>query len=158
MRIAITGGAGFIGSHLAEAFLEKGDEVSIIDDLSTGSLENIRFLQQDPAYGKRFTVIVDTILNPRAMAELIGSADRVYHLAAAVGGALHSGKPPGVDQDQHPGGRNGAGPMRQVQQAGVHRIVFRGLRQALARAPCGNRQTLSTDRRTNPDGATRRPS
>ena len=85
MRIAITGGAGFIGSHLAEAFLEKGDEVSIIDDLSTGSLENIRFLQQDPAYEKRFTVIVDTILNPRAMAELIGSADRVYHLAAAVG-------------------------------------------------------------------------
>ena len=45
MRVAITGGAGFIGSHLTEFFLEKGDEVSIIDDLSTGSMENIRFLQ-----------------------------------------------------------------------------------------------------------------
>ena len=46
MRILITGGAGFIGSHLAEAYLERGDEVYIIDDLSTGSMDNIRFLQE----------------------------------------------------------------------------------------------------------------
>ncbi len=85
MRVAITGGAGFIGSHLVEAFLERGDEVAIIDDLSTGSLENIRFLQENPDYGKRFSVFIDTILNPRVMAELIGSADQVFHLAAAVG-------------------------------------------------------------------------
>ncbi len=85
MRVAITGGAGFIGSHLAEALLARGDQVSIIDDLSTGSLDNIRFLQRIPEYDKRLAVHIDTILNPRAMAELIGSADRVYHLAAAVG-------------------------------------------------------------------------
>ncbi len=48
MRVLITGGAGFIGSHLAEAYLEKGDDVYIIDDLSTGSMDNIRFLQEDP--------------------------------------------------------------------------------------------------------------
>jgi UDP-glucose 4-epimerase len=47
MRVLITGGAGFIGSHLAEAYLESGDDVYIIDDLSTGSMDNIRFLQED---------------------------------------------------------------------------------------------------------------
>ncbi len=50
MRILITGGAGFIGSHLAEAYLERGDDVYIIDDLSTGSMDNIRFLQEVPQH------------------------------------------------------------------------------------------------------------
>jgi UDP-glucose 4-epimerase len=85
MRVLITGGAGFIGSHLAEAYLEKGDEVYIIDDLSTGSLENIEFLQKDDRLGDRLFVHIDTILNHETMLELVGICDTVFHLAAAVG-------------------------------------------------------------------------
>jgi UDP-glucose 4-epimerase len=85
MRVLITGGAGFIGSHLAEAYLEKGDEVYIIDDLSTGSLENIEFLQKDDRFRDRIFVHIDTILNHETMLELVGICDTVFHLAAAVG-------------------------------------------------------------------------
>jgi UDP-glucose 4-epimerase len=85
MRVLITGGAGFIGSHLAEAYLEKGDEVYIIDDLSTGSLENIEFLQKDDRLRDRLFVHIDTILNHETMLELVGICDTVFHLAAAVG-------------------------------------------------------------------------
>ena len=85
MRVLITGGAGFIGSHLAEAYLEKGDEVYIIDDLSTGSLENIEFLQKDDRLRDRLFVHIDTILNHEIMLELVGICDTVFHLAAAVG-------------------------------------------------------------------------
>lgn len=85
MRVVITGGAGFIGSHLASAYLQKGMEVAIIDNLSTGSVENILYLQKNPEHQKLLSVTIDTILNPLAMAELIGSADLVFHLAAAVG-------------------------------------------------------------------------
>lgn len=85
MRVLITGGAGFIGSHLAEAHLEKGDEIYIIDDLSTGSIENIRFLQDEPAYKSKLFVHTNTILNHDLMLELTGICDIVYHLAAAVG-------------------------------------------------------------------------
>ncbi len=85
MRILITGGAGFIGSHLAEAHLEKGDEVYIIDDLSTGSMDNIRFLQDNPDYKDKIFVHINTILNHDLMLELTGICDMVYHLAAAVG-------------------------------------------------------------------------
>ncbi|MFW5854292.1 MAG: GDP-mannose 4,6-dehydratase [Thermodesulfobacteriota bacterium] len=85
MRVLITGGAGFIGSHLAEACLENGDEVYIIDDLSTGALENIKALQRDERFKSRFFVHIDSILNPNLMLELIGTCDKVYHLAAAVG-------------------------------------------------------------------------
>jgi UDP-glucose 4-epimerase len=85
MRILITGGAGFIGSHLAEAYLHKGDEVYIIDDLSTGSMENIKFLQEDKRYKDRIFVTIDTILNHEALLELVGICDVVFHLAAAVG-------------------------------------------------------------------------
>lgn len=85
MRVLITGGAGFIGSHLAEAYLEKGDEVYIIDDLSTGSMGNIEFLQRDDRFRDRIFVHIDTILNHETMLELVGICDTVYHLAAAVG-------------------------------------------------------------------------
>lgn len=85
MRVLITGGAGFIGSHLAEACLERGDEVYIIDDLSTGSFNNIEPLQQDPRYKDRLFVHIDTILNHDLMLELIGTCEVVFHLAAAVG-------------------------------------------------------------------------
>ena len=85
MRILITGGAGFIGSHLAESYLQRGDDVYIIDDLSTGSMDNIRFLQEDPRYKNKIFVHINTILNHDMMLELTGICDVVYHLAAAVG-------------------------------------------------------------------------
>jgi UDP-glucose 4-epimerase len=85
MRILITGGAGFIGSHLAMAHLEKGDEVYVIDDLSTGSMENINDFLENEDYGPRLFFSHDSILNHEKMVELVGICDRVYHLAAAVG-------------------------------------------------------------------------
>jgi len=85
MRILITGGAGFIGSHLTQAHLKKGDEVYVIDDLSTGSFENIKHLTEDKDHGSRLFFAQDTILNHEKMVELVGICDRVYHLAAAVG-------------------------------------------------------------------------
>ena len=81
MRTLITGGAGFIGSYLAEAYLSRGDEVYVIDDLSTGSLENINPLLKNP----RFRFTNDTILNRDVMLELTGICDVIVHLAAAVG-------------------------------------------------------------------------
>ncbi|MGD9009128.1 MAG: GDP-mannose 4,6-dehydratase [Desulfobacteraceae bacterium] len=85
MRVLITGGAGFIGSHLAEAYLKRGDEVYIIDDLSTGSLDNISHLKETSSYQKRLFVHIDTILNRDTLLELVGTCDVVHHLAAAVG-------------------------------------------------------------------------
>lgn len=85
MRILITGGAGFIGSHLAEACLERGDDVYIIDDLSTGSLANIQPLLDNPKYEDAIFFVQGTILNTETMLELVGTCDRVVHLAAAVG-------------------------------------------------------------------------
>jgi len=81
LRLLITGGAGFIGSHLAEAYLERGDEVSIIDDLSTGSIENIQHLKKHP----RFDYTIESVRNAPVLAELVDRADVVIHLAAAVG-------------------------------------------------------------------------
>ncbi|HYX29511.1 MAG TPA: GDP-mannose 4,6-dehydratase [Pyrinomonadaceae bacterium] len=81
MRVLITGGAGFIGSHLSDAYLERGEEVFIIDDLSTGSFENIRHLKDHP----RFHYTIDSVHNQPVTAELVDQCDVVFHLAAAVG-------------------------------------------------------------------------
>src|SRR5918994_655215 len=81
MRVLITGGAGFIGSHLAVALLERGDEVSVLDNLSTGSIDNIAHLKAHP----RFHYTIDTVSNEPVLAELIDRCDIVVHLAAAVG-------------------------------------------------------------------------
>lgn len=81
MRVLITGGAGFIGSHLADAYLQRGDEVFIIDDLSTGRIENIRHLKDNP----RFHYTIESVLNHPVTAELVDQCDVVFHLAAAVG-------------------------------------------------------------------------
>ncbi len=81
MRAFITGGAGFIGSHLAEALLASGHEVSILDDLSTGSIHNIEHLKGRP--GLRYAV--DSVTNEPLLAELVDDCDVVFHLAAAVG-------------------------------------------------------------------------
>jgi UDP-glucose 4-epimerase len=81
LRHLITGGAGFIGSHLAEALLARGDEVFILDDLSTGSVENVRHLKTH----ERFHYFFDSITNKHLLAELVDESDVVFHLAAAVG-------------------------------------------------------------------------
>jgi UDP-glucose 4-epimerase len=81
MRVLITGGAGFVGSHLSEAFLERGDEVFILDNLSTGSIDNVVHLKENP----RFHYTIDTVTNEPVLAELIDRCDIVVHLAAAVG-------------------------------------------------------------------------
>lgn len=85
MRVLITGGAGFIGSHLTEAYLEREDEVHIIDDLSTGSIDNIRHLQKNEQYKDRLCVHINTIMNHDLLLEVVGTCDVVFHLAAAVG-------------------------------------------------------------------------
>ncbi len=81
MRYLITGGAGFIGSHLAELFLQRGDHVVLLDNLSTGSMENIRHLKGSD----RMQYFLDSLDNRQLLAELVDEADVIVHLAAAVG-------------------------------------------------------------------------
>ncbi len=81
MKILITGGAGFIGSHLSDKFLAEGHEVTVIDDLSTGRYSNIAHLEDHAG----FRLIIDTVLNAGLMERLIRDTDRVYHMASAVG-------------------------------------------------------------------------
>lgn len=81
MKVLITGGAGFIGSHLAELYLQERHQVFVIDDLSTGSIENIEHLKPNP----NFYYYLDTITNRQLLRELIDKCDLIVHLAAAVG-------------------------------------------------------------------------
>ena len=81
MKALITGGAGFVGSHLAEALVARGDEVFVLDNLSTGSIENIEHLKGHP----RFHYAVESVTNEPVTAELVDRVDVVFHLAAAVG-------------------------------------------------------------------------
>ena len=81
MKILITGGAGFIGSHLAERLLNDGQHVYIIDNLSTGRYSNIRHLTKNP----KFSYTIDSVLNREVLEKLVAKVDQIYHLAAAVG-------------------------------------------------------------------------
>src|SRR6185295_7113352 len=81
MKVLITGGAGFIGSHLAARCLREGWKVSVIDDLSTGAFENIAVLKSSPA----FSYTIDSVFHAPVVGELVDSVDVVVHLAAAVG-------------------------------------------------------------------------
>jgi UDP-glucose 4-epimerase len=81
MRALLTGGAGFVGSHLADALLERGHGVLVIDDLSTGSMDNIAHLKGRPG----FEYVIGTVMNEPLVAELVDRCDVVFHLAAAVG-------------------------------------------------------------------------
>ncbi len=83
-KALITGGAGFIGSHLAELLVEDGWEVWALDDLSTGSLDNVELLREEA----RFHLVVDSVLSRTVVNELVNKVDVVYHLAAAVGPRL----------------------------------------------------------------------
>ncbi len=89
MRVLITGGAGFIGSHLAEALLEARHEVFVLDDLSTGSIDNIAHLKGRPG----FHYTIDTVFNDHLVAEMVDRADTIFHFAAAVGVKLIVQKP-----------------------------------------------------------------
>lgn len=103
MNILITGGAGFIGSHLVDRLLEMGDEVYAIDDLSTESLTNVKQRQDQ----KKFHLIVDTILNEAVTNALISGCDQIYHLAAAVGVKLIMNKPVKTIETNVKGDRDG---------------------------------------------------
>ena len=81
MKVLVTGGAGYIGSHLVDALVKRGDEVLVVDNLSTGKIENIRHLLGQPA----FHFINDSILNESLLERFVPSMDRIFHLAAAVG-------------------------------------------------------------------------
>jgi len=89
MKILITGGAGFIGSHLADKLIGQGHEITAIDNLSTGRYSNVEHLEGH----ERFRLIIDTVLNERLMEELIRETDRVYHMASAVGVRLIMERP-----------------------------------------------------------------
>lgn len=80
-RALITGGAGFIGSHLSDLLLRRGWQVDVLDDLSTGAIENVRHLRENPA----FSYTIDSCHREAVVAELVDQADVVFHLAAAVG-------------------------------------------------------------------------
>jgi UDP-glucose 4-epimerase len=81
MRVLITGGAGFVGSHLADGLLARGDEVFALDNLSTGSISNISHLKSNP----KFHYVIDSVTNEPVLAELVDQCDVIVHLAAAVG-------------------------------------------------------------------------
>src|SRR3954451_25396214 len=81
MRFLITGGAGFVGSHLSEELLSRGNDVHVLDDLSTGAMENIRHLKENT----RFDYTLESADDDRVVAELVDEGDAIYHLAAAVG-------------------------------------------------------------------------
>lgn len=81
MKVLITGGAGFVGSHLSEALLDSGHDVHVLDDLSTGSIDNVEPLKRR----KGFDYTIDTVINEPVTAEHVDRADVVVHLAAAVG-------------------------------------------------------------------------
>jgi UDP-glucose 4-epimerase len=89
MRALITGGAGFIGSHLAERLIAEGHDVAVLDDLSTGSFKNIEHLLGHP----RFSCTIDSVNNEAAVSRAIDAADMVFHLAAAVGVKLVCDRP-----------------------------------------------------------------
>jgi UDP-glucose 4-epimerase len=94
MKVLITGGAGFIGSHLTETLLHRGHNVTIIDDLSTGKMENIEHVSAFP----NFQFVIETIMNEAVMDRLVSDCDVIFHLASAVGVDLVINKPVEVIQ------------------------------------------------------------
>ena len=120
----MTGGAGFIGSHLVDRLVEHGDEVTVLDDLSTGRRSNLR------GHAERDTVrlVEGTILDEALVDSLVESSDRVFHLAAAVGVAHIIANPLGSIQVNSRGTENVLERMRASRPQGPDRQLERGLR------------------------------
>ncbi|MEZ5344167.1 MAG: GDP-mannose 4,6-dehydratase [Pyrinomonadaceae bacterium] len=89
MKTLITGGAGFVGSHLADKLISEGHQVTVIDDLSTGQYSNVEHLEGN----ENFQLIIDTVLNARLMEDLVRDSDQVFHMASAVGVKLIMDQP-----------------------------------------------------------------
>lgn len=89
MKILITGGAGFVGSHLADKLIAQGHDITVIDDLSTGRYSNVAHLEDTD----RFRLVIDTVLDERLMERLVRETDRVFHMASAVGVKLIMERP-----------------------------------------------------------------
>jgi nucleoside-diphosphate-sugar epimerase len=120
----VTGGAGFIGSHLCELLLEDGWEVFWLDDLSTGSADNIRALDADPC----FHLVVDSVLAPAVVNELVYKCNVVYHLAAAVGVPPDPGAALLEPRHECRGHRSRNRPLRPFRQTRPRRLELGGIR------------------------------
>jgi UDP-glucose 4-epimerase len=125
MRTLITGGAGFIGSHLSDALLAAGHHVLILDNLSTGSFENIAHLKGHD----RFEYFIDSVENERLLAELVDRSDVVFHLAAAVGVKLIVEQPVATIETNVRGYGGGTEARQQEEEAGRHRVDVGGVRE-----------------------------
>ena len=130
MRYLITGGAGFIGSHLAEQLLEKDDEVVLLDNLSTGSMENIRHLKRSD----RLEYHLDGIENKQLLAELVDDADIIVHFAAAVGVKLIVESPVRTIETNVTWNGTGAGSGLEKEEAGSAGLDFGSVREKHASA------------------------
>ena len=150
MRVLITGGAGFIGSHLADAYLDRGDEVFVLDDLSTGSIDNIRHLRSHPA-----VPLHDRQRPPRAVGRRAGRPVR-RGLPPGRGGRRQADRrePGPDDRDQRPRHRGRAGPGQQEEEEGARRLDLRGLRPERPRSRSARTATWCWGRRPRGAGAT----
>ena len=137
MRALITGGAGFIGSHLAEALLDAGHEVDIIDNLSTGSIRNVGHLKSNP----RFKYVIDTLTNEPLLAELIDRNDVIFHFAAAVGVKLIVEQPVHTIETNVHGTEVVLKHAQQEEKEGRDRLDVGGVRQERGRAVSRRRRS-----------------
>ena len=139
----ITGGAGFIGSHLAELLLDEGWEVWALDDLSTGSNDNVAALAERP----EFHLVVESVLSPAVVSELVHKCDVVYHLAAVVGVQLIVEQPGHTLLTNIQGTENVLEYCTSFEKRGARGLVLRGLRRPpRGRVPAGGRaQDLRAD-------------
>ena len=103
MRALITGGVGFIGSHLADELLKAGHKVAVLDNLSTSRLENVAHLEKNPD----FELVIGTVLNETLVDKLVERCEVIFHLAAAVGGGADSQKALRIFNHQHQRKRSG---------------------------------------------------
>ena len=150
-KALVTGGAGFIGSHLSELLLDEGWEVFALDDLSTGAEANIFHLREREG----FHLVVDSVLSPAVVSELVHRCDVVYHLAAAVGVRLIVEQPGRTLLTNVQGTENVLEYCAPFEQARARRLELRGLRRPSARSGRSTRtHGASTARRRRSAGPT----